>query len=760
MFIPTGAASRGRRIAGACLALAPIALASVPAAAQTVPQDPATDADAATNARGLDDVVVTAQRRPESAQQVSAALTVINGSELERRNINTVNDLENSVPSLEVDSQFGGGQPQFRVRGVGGTDYAANNTGTVGVYVDEVAFPYGVMTQGQMFDVARVEVLRGPQGTLYGRNATGGAINVATNAPTRSLSAGVTASYGSYDESQVEGFVSGPLSDTLSARAAVSVAEGGAWQYNRDTGTRLGDRDQIAGRVKLRWAPASGTTVDLTGHYMRDRSDGLGLQLLQPFQSHNYAPLGTLYPADTDPRVTGWGISPYFAQLIGTGLDAKPFRHNDGAGANLRVQSDLGGPTLTAIVAHEDFKRREFNDWDATASNEAGTYFFNDIRTTSGELRLASPDVGAFHWLGGLYHAHETVSGGFYSDFSEAAGTRSYWSTTYDQIVQTTGLFGNVEALLAPNLRLSAGARYEYETRRLAGFRSQVLAPVYQLRAVADPRLQMRDWSGKAAIDWAFAPAAHAYASLSRGVKAGGFTTYNSGIPAQLDPYDPEHLTAYEVGIKSELFHRTLRFNLAGFYYDYRNQQLQGVIYTETSRVGRITNVPKSHLYGAEAELTWAPLDGLWLSQALAYKYGEYDVYSAADSATLNPATGTYSNIRYTDRSGERLPLPDLDYKGSVAYAIPIAGWEIEPEFNYAYRAARYSTSDASMIPAFWLANANIGIAPPATAIKLTLWAHNVFDAYIEETRNRFITARTVSPHPPRTIGARLSYRY
>ena len=760
MFITTGAASRGRRVAGAYLALAPIMLVcAMPARAQAVPQGQATDADAARPEQGLADIVVTAQRRPESAQQVSAALTVIAGSELERRNINTVNDLENSIPSLEVDSQFGGGQPQFRIRGVGGTDYAANNTGTVGVYINEVAFPYGVMTQGQLFDVSRVEVLRGPQGTLYGRNATGGAINIATNAPTRAFSAGLNASYGSYDETRFEGYVSGPLTSTVSARAAVSVAEGGAWQVNRDTGEKLGDRDQISGRLKLRWAPVAGTTVDLTGHYGRDTSDGLGLQLLQPFQSHNYAPIGTLYPADTNRRITGWGISPFFANLIGAGLDAKPFRDNEGGGGNVRVSADLGGPTLTAILAHEDFKRREFNDWDGTASNEAGTYFFNDINTTSGELRLASPDAGMFHWLGGLYHANETVKGGFMSDFSEAQGTRSVWRTTYDQTVRTTGLFGNVEALLTPRLKLSAGARYEYETRQLAGFRSEIIAPVYTLRATADPRLEMRDWSGKAAIDWAFAPTAHTYASISRGVKAGGFTTYNSGIPQQLDPYNPEHLTAYEVGVKSDLFHRTLRINIAGFYYDYRNQQLQGVIYTETSRVGRITNVPKSHLYGAEAELTWAPVAGLRIAQSLAYKYGEYDEYRSADTATRNPITGIYSNILYTDRAGERLPLPDLDYKGAVSYAIPIAGWEIEPEFNYNYRASRYSTSDASMIPSYWLVNANLGISPANTALKVTIWAHNLFDAYIQETRNRFITARTVSTHPPRTIGARLSYR-
>ncbi|MES3027639.1 MAG: Plug domain-containing protein [Pseudomonadota bacterium] len=169
-------------------ALAAILLAGASAAAM-----PAWAADAAISQ--VDELIVTARRRAESEQKVATALTVISGADMERRNIQTVNDLENSVPSLEVTSQLGGGQPQFRIRGVGMTDYAANNTSTVGVYIDEVAYPYGSMTQGALFDVSRIEVLRGPQGILYGRNTTGGAVSIITNGPTREFDAGVNASY-------------------------------------------------------------------------------------------------------------------------------------------------------------------------------------------------------------------------------------------------------------------------------------------------------------------------------------------------------------------------------------------------------------------------------------------------------------------------------------------------------------------------------------------------------------------------------------
>lgn len=739
-------------------ALGALTLAAVPAAAQQAADALAADQRtmAAAQDGGLAEIVVTAQRRRETAQEVPLALTVIGGDELAKRNIYNVNDLENNVPSLEVDSQFGGGQPQFRLRGVGGTDYAANNTNTVGMYLDEVAFPYGVTTQNALFDVARIEVLRGPQGTLYGRNTTGGAINVITNAPTRDFGFGAELSYGSFNAFSGEAYVSGPVSSTLSARLAVSADRGGAWQRHRDTGAALGDRDQTSARLRLRWEPDAATTVDLTAHYTRDKSDGLGLQLLNDFKTAG----GVSYKADTDTRTTGWGISPYFAQTIGASADAKPFRNNEGKGGSLRVTSDLGGIQLTGIYGHEAFTRREFNDWDGTASNEAGTYFFNDIETNSGELRLSSTGEGRFRWLGGLYLSQEDVRGGFYSDFSDYPSLRNFWKTSYDQHVTSISIFGNVEQALSDSLKLTVGGRYEYERRRLGSFRSEVIAPAYQLRALANPELEMREWSGKAALDWDFARTAHAYASVARGVKSGGFTTYNSGLPQQLDPYNPERLVAYEVGIKSELFDHRLRVNVAAFYYDYRDQQLQGVLYTETARVGRILNVPKSHLYGAEAEITWAPSKLLTISQSVAYKYGEYDEYMAQSGATLDPATGKYVNIQYKDNSGMRLPLPDLDYKGSVAFHLPVGGWMIEPEMNWAYRADRYSTSAASVIPSYWLANANLAITPAAAPIRLTIWAHNLFDARVEETRNQFISARTVSVHPPRTIGASIAYHY
>jgi iron complex outermembrane recepter protein len=214
----------------------------------------------------LPDIVVTAQRRPEQAQDIGVAISVLRGTDLAARGVSNVNQLQDHTPSLEVVPAFGGGQPQFRLRGVGFDDYATNNTPTVGIYVDEVAYPVPVMTQGALFDIDRVEVLRGPQGTLYGRNTTGGAVNFVTARPTATLGAGATLEYGRFDQLKAEAYLSGPLGDTLKFRLSGITEQGGGFQHNRATGQSLGDADRLFGRAQLEWTPSPDVDVLVNVH--------------------------------------------------------------------------------------------------------------------------------------------------------------------------------------------------------------------------------------------------------------------------------------------------------------------------------------------------------------------------------------------------------------------------------------------------------------------------------------------------------------
>ena len=218
----------------------------------------------------LASVTVTAQRHEESAQDIGLAVTALSGEALQEKGVTNVNQLQNYVPNLDIAPQYGSGNPLFRIRGVGLKDYGSNNTSTVGVYLDQVALPYPIQTQGQLFDLERVEVLRGPQGTLYGRNSTAGAINFITNKPTRELHGGITTNYGSYDAGSVEGFISGPFSDTLRGRLAFITEQGGAWQDNRDTGQSLGDKDTTSLRGQLDWDASDAINFNLSVHGGKD----------------------------------------------------------------------------------------------------------------------------------------------------------------------------------------------------------------------------------------------------------------------------------------------------------------------------------------------------------------------------------------------------------------------------------------------------------------------------------------------------------
>src|SRR5271170_2762248 len=192
--------------------------------------------------QGIETVTVTAQKRSESAQSVGIALTVLTADDLTKQGITKVNGLQYATPSLEVVPAFGSGQPEFRLRGVGFDDYASNNSSTVGVYVDEVAYPVQAQTQGTLFDLQRTEVLYGPQGTLYGINTTGGLINFVTNKPTDTFTFGLTGDYDSHNEFIGNGYFSGPITDGLDYRLAFITDQGGAWQRNRDTGQTYGSK--------------------------------------------------------------------------------------------------------------------------------------------------------------------------------------------------------------------------------------------------------------------------------------------------------------------------------------------------------------------------------------------------------------------------------------------------------------------------------------------------------------------------------------
>lgn len=726
--------------------VAALALSFVPAVTQA---QSATEADA-----DVQEVIVTAQRREQSLKDTGLAINVLSGRDLVRRGVSNANDLQHHTPALEITPAFGGGQPQFRLRGVGFEDYATNNTPTVGIYVDEVAFPVPAATQGVLFDIDRVEVLRGPQGTLYGRNTTGGAINFLTRRPTDTDEAGFAVEYGSHDRFRAEGYISGPLGDTLKGRLSAVTEQGGAWQENRVTGAELGDANRIGVRGQLQWTPSDRFDALFNIHYGRDHSDGNGGYLLQDFATA----AGPVIPADRDREHTGWGLSEDFAALVGAPAYRKPFRRNDSKGLSATLNWTFDGTRLTSITAYDRLERHELNDWDATSVRSSDTYWQSDVDVFSQELRLASTGQGRLNWLGGVYYSKQSLDEVFLTDFTESLGFIT--DTSYTQDVESISVFGQIDYALAPRTKLIAGLRYEHEERELQDFATAIGGvPTFP---DGNRSTDFGEFSGKLGLE--FRPVSNSliYAHVSRGIKSGGFRVYNSPSPGEIDPFDPETLWAYEAGFKAQL-HPAFYLNGAVFYYDYRDQQvLTTILHPTYGPIGSITNAPKSRIAGVELEGVWTPVRGLSITQTLAYKEGEYREFYDLDTASVqgDPVNGYTAD--YIDRKGQDLGFPKLSYNGAISYAWNAGGFDWRAGVDYSYRDKLTSwLGEDFNIDSYWLANADFSLSPEGSRWAFALYGRNIFDEEYDVTRNYFLpNARVGWPGRPQTWGVRVQYNY
>lgn len=707
----------------------------------------------------IDEVIVTAQRREQAAQDVGIALSVLSGESLTQQGVTNVNQLQNATPNLEVEPAFGGGAAQFRLRGVGFQDYASNNSPTVGVYVNEVAYPVPVMTQGLIFDIDRVEVLRGPQGTLYGRNTTGGAISLVTKRPTEDLSAGLMTEWGSQDQFRAEGHLSGPLASTVRGRLAVSTEQGGAWQRHRDTGESLGDADRSGARALIDWTPSDRLSFLLDVHGGIDKSENQGLYLISDFLTRDGdgdgISNGVVIPADKDRSKTGWGLSPRFAAEIGRDVNAKPGRDNASWGTSLNANLALRGLNLSSISSFETLKRREYGDWDASASVEADTFFGSDVDVISQELRLASDNDSALTWVAGFYYSRQDLNERYSSDFIDIYGT--YAQVTYDQKVESISVFGQAEYALRERLKVIGGLRYEEETRELQGFGTAfggatALPPT-------DVSTKMTPLTGKAALEFKPVENVLLYTSVSRGAKSAGFAAYNFGDKSLIQPFEPETIWAYEVGFKADPS-RTFQINGAAYYYDYTNQQVLSAVWGANGAIGIIENAPKSRIWGAELEAVLRPIDGLRISQSLSYKRGEFEEYTTLDVAASKAALPLPRAV-FKDKAGDPILFPKWSYGGSISYDWTVSGFAVTAETNYSYRDEYPSWLGAKYdVEAYWLANASVTVGPEDANWSVTFWARNLFDQDYDLTRNFFTNASIAQPGRPRTIGARLSLQY
>lgn len=452
----------------------------------------------------LEEVMVTAQMRTQGANDLGITMNAFTGETIQDLGILSAEDIALYTPGLSVNSAGATGVPVYTIRGVGFQDITTSSSSTVGLYFDEVAIPYTVMSRGALFDVERVEVLKGPQGDLYGRNTTAGQINYISRKPTDEFEAGIIATYGRFDTLNLEGYVSGPLTDTVKSRVAFRVVNSNeGWQESL---TRPGDElgEQSVGAVRALFDFDLGDTASLllNLHYVDDQSDNqaqtgldgrdIGLSETEAF----YAPLAQYRLPDGanfgetppwystgDNRSADW-TNQWVSPITGEVANLRPARDNQLAGASAKLVWDIGDVILTSITAYDQFDRVETNDVDGGAFSVQENINETDLTVFSQELRL-SGESDRLMWIAGAYYSKDEVDEFYnffmqesvFGDGSAAWGLPTPFTvfpiyrlhTRYVQETESIAAFGHIEYNVTDKLGLTLGLRYTDEQRDWTG---------------------------------------------------------------------------------------------------------------------------------------------------------------------------------------------------------------------------------------------------------------------------------------------------
>lgn len=740
---------------------------------------------------GLNEIVVTAQKRTQGANDVGITLNAFSGQELADKGISSAEDIALITPGLTVNETSATGVPLYTIRGVGFQDYSTGASSTVGIYFDEIAVPYTVMSRGAVFDIERVEVLKGPQGDLYGRNTTAGQINYISALPDSRSHGMFKVGLSSFETLDVEGFVTGPLTDGIRGRLAfTSTHSGKGWQRSLTRDDRLGEKREYAVRGLLDFDIADGGLL-LKAQYVRDRSDNkattaydgriIGLnQFERPYaQVAPYAVSGGApwYSTD-DNRAADWTNS--YTDPDGNTYNLRPRRNNKLLSLGAKFDYPLSNAvSLTSGTGYDDFSRKETNDWDGSFANDSSNINTSDIWVFSQELRL-NGESDALNWVAGLYYSKDKVdefynyfmSDSLYGNGSVVFGIPPFMfspiyqlHTKYKQETESKAAFAHAEFNVTENLRLIGGLRYTDEKREwtgctydagdgsLAGFLNFAFgaslspgdcgtidddpnSPNY-IFAAADPNdafhpysetLRAKKWMYKLGVDMKFTPDILGYATYSHGFKSGGFNGANSNTTQQLRGYQPEELDSYEIGLKSTLFDNTMQLNLAGFYYDYTNKQEQDLAVTFVGNISGLTNVPKSRIYGAEADMQWAPVDGLRINFGAAWLDTKVKEWNAVSNDSVWPGV-----IRFDASGIELAQAPEWQLNGGVEYETPV-GNDLKAGFgfdgNYKGSTSGSARGDAYATESYTVFNARVRLGDIDDAWSLMVWSRNLFNEY------------------------------
>ncbi len=642
----------------------------------------------------IEEVIITAQKRAQSVNDIGVSAHAFSGDQLKEAGIDSAVDLGGQTPGLVAVNSTSGGTPIFAIRGIGLDDFSANNSSGVGVYTDEVFASSPAYLGGQLFDIDRIEVLKGPQGTLYGKNTTGGAINFITRKPTETFEAYAEIDYSRYDTFEVTAAASNELADNVRGRVSVNYVESQqGWQEDEVTGQEFGLQDRFAIRGQIGFDFGESGDGNLRAYYNQDKSkplspdsEGIGDSLFLP----------DFNVLDSSPE----------ASSVSAGeLDVS--RDEQGRGLALTLNYAFENFDFISISSWDSYERSVTDNYDGSAISSMTLIQDNELEQWAQEFRFVSNGAEGFTWVAGLNISNELVDTVDIFDDSflvtdsvffgvldpadiNAFGLDQFISE-YQQETDSYGFYLHTETEMSETIRLTAGIRYSYDERSFVGEDVNLsFGEVFPVAALNESHDEDAA-TGKVGLDWDANSDLLVYGSVSTSYKSG---VYYGAAVVDSDAWSyikPEDVLAYEAGFKWSLLEGSMQLNGAVFMLEYENRQslftftsdefseLLGVPVLDTT----LASIPESETKGVELDLYWLPTDSLTVKAGVAYLDSKVTKAPGIDELRgINPNPSVNdaaidNGFGFVDALGAELlegtPLsqaPEWSYNGMLAYAI------------------------------------------------------------------------------------------
>jgi len=724
---------------------------------------------------GLEEIVVTAQKREQNLQNVPVAVTALGAEAIANQRIAEFSDLTRAAPSLTITQTTSSPNNSIILRGIGTFAFSIGVEPSVAVIIDDMPVVQQAQAFDNLADVERIEVLKGPQGTLFGKNASAGVVNIVTKDPDADFSGSANATVATDGDWRLESVVSTPLTDNVGLRLTGFYHDFSGNVRNLTTGTKLNGQENYGLRAKLKAGLADNLTFTLTGAYSKAKQDGTGNTLRGIFGAGTPRVLGVVPLLPTLTGVTP-GVANYKARV-----DALGATNNETASLAGKFNLDLGFANLISVTAYQDWKFNFQNDFDGTDVNvlgaitagavnggvaQAGPYHSTNLTQ---ELRLVSTDGGPLKYVVGSFYSDAKTDRGFARGPAVALASWKAHNTS-----RSLGLFAQVDYTLPTDTTVSGGVRYNHEK---IGVAFDNLLPTATANTCLAGTAACRGTNADSVVTWKgsisqqLARQIMAFGSVARGYKGYAFDIVTGFNPARINAalngtgpglvgvgaIKPERSTSYEAGIKSRFFDNRIQLNVIGFYTNYNNFQAQSAILVGTPPAPQfvLNNVGKLRTKGVELEFQAKPSDWLRIDAGATYtdavmtSFLGAQGYAGQTGQVFNAATGTSAFVgpctsaaaataatprttcTFQDRSGERLPnSPKFKWNVGATAEFDLTS-EARGTFILGYQHQSKVNFDLLGNPlleqkAYGILNGSFGVE--FANVKVTAFVNNIFN--------------------------------